>query len=208
MGMMASQVTSLMIVYSTVYSGTDQRKHQSSTSLAFVRGIHRWIPRTNGQLRRKCFHLMTSTCTEYPGLSTLNIMVEYSLIEWLIFNLVEQLSPMLISIWIQLNTRFTEYKHLNYSQVVLVVVGLQNHITTLPRKHWIFYEAYLVVKVQIITPTHHSVEQGWRVTKPISSTWSFSRCFGIKKKLFVCDISCPYLAGIPAAQIRQHKGTI
>ena len=29
------------IVYSTVYSGADQRKHQSSASLAFVRGIHR-----------------------------------------------------------------------------------------------------------------------------------------------------------------------
>ena len=42
MGMMASQITSLMIVYSTIYSGTDQREHQSSMSLAFVRGIHRW----------------------------------------------------------------------------------------------------------------------------------------------------------------------
>ena len=41
MGMMASQITSLIIVYSHVYSGTDQRKHQSSASLAFVRGIHR-----------------------------------------------------------------------------------------------------------------------------------------------------------------------
>ena len=41
MGAMASQITSLTIVYSTVYSGADQRKHQSSTSLAFVRGIHR-----------------------------------------------------------------------------------------------------------------------------------------------------------------------
>ena len=37
---MASQITSLMIVYSTVYSGTDQRKHHSFASLAFVRGIH------------------------------------------------------------------------------------------------------------------------------------------------------------------------
>ena len=36
-----SQITSLTIVYSAVYSGTDQRKHQSSASLAFVRGIHR-----------------------------------------------------------------------------------------------------------------------------------------------------------------------
>ena len=41
MSKLASQVTSLTIVYSTVYSGTDQRKHQSSASLAFVREIHR-----------------------------------------------------------------------------------------------------------------------------------------------------------------------
>ena len=37
----ASQITSLMVVYPIVYSGADQRKHQSSASLAFVRGIHR-----------------------------------------------------------------------------------------------------------------------------------------------------------------------
>ena len=41
MSLMASQITSLTIVYSTVYWGADQRKHQSSASLAFVRGIHR-----------------------------------------------------------------------------------------------------------------------------------------------------------------------
>ena len=41
MGAMASQITSLTIVYSTVYLGADQRKHQSSASMAFVRGIHR-----------------------------------------------------------------------------------------------------------------------------------------------------------------------
>ena len=42
MGAMASEITRLTIVYSTVYSGTDQRKHQSSASLAIVLGIHRW----------------------------------------------------------------------------------------------------------------------------------------------------------------------
>ena len=42
MSSMASQITSLAIVYSVVYSDADQRKHQSSASLAFVRGIHRW----------------------------------------------------------------------------------------------------------------------------------------------------------------------
>ena len=41
MSAIASQITSLTIVYSIVYSDADQRKHQSSASLAFVRGIHR-----------------------------------------------------------------------------------------------------------------------------------------------------------------------
>ena len=45
MGAMASQITSLTIVYSVVYSCVDQRKHQSSASLAFDRRI----PGTNGQ---------------------------------------------------------------------------------------------------------------------------------------------------------------
>ena len=42
MGAMASQITSIMIVYTTVYSGADQRTHQSPASPAFARGIHRW----------------------------------------------------------------------------------------------------------------------------------------------------------------------
>ena len=42
MGAMTSQIPSLTIVYSTVYSDADQEKHQSSASLAFVWGIQRW----------------------------------------------------------------------------------------------------------------------------------------------------------------------
>ena len=42
MGAMASQITSLTIVYWPVYPGADERKHQSSASLACLRGIHRW----------------------------------------------------------------------------------------------------------------------------------------------------------------------
>ena len=66
MSMMASQITGVMIVYSTVCSGTGQRKHQSSASLAYVRGIHRWPVNSphKGPVtwRGKCFHLMTSSC--------------------------------------------------------------------------------------------------------------------------------------------------
>ena len=39
---MAPEITRLTIVYLAVYSGTNQRKHQTSVSVAFVRGIQRW----------------------------------------------------------------------------------------------------------------------------------------------------------------------
>ena len=63
----ASQITSLTVVYSTVYSDADQSKHQSSASLAFVWRSHRdrWIPHTKGQLRGKWFHLMTSSWNDH-----------------------------------------------------------------------------------------------------------------------------------------------
>ena len=41
LGAIASQITSLTIIYSIFYSDADQRKPQSSASLAFVREIHR-----------------------------------------------------------------------------------------------------------------------------------------------------------------------
>ena len=43
MSTMASQITGVSIVCWTVCSGADQRKHQSSASLAFVWGIHRQL---------------------------------------------------------------------------------------------------------------------------------------------------------------------
>ena len=61
MGVMASQITCVPTVCTTVCSGVHQRKHQTSASLAFVRGIHRWIPLTKGQYCRKCFHSMKSS---------------------------------------------------------------------------------------------------------------------------------------------------
>ena len=57
MGAIASQITCLTIVYSTVYSGADQSKHQSSASLAFVWGIHRGPVNSphKGPVTRKMF---------------------------------------------------------------------------------------------------------------------------------------------------------
>ena len=64
MSAMASQITSLTIVYSIVYSGADQRKHQSSASLAFV--PHKW------PVTRKMFPFDESSCIyDYGYIDTL-----------------------------------------------------------------------------------------------------------------------------------------
>ena len=57
MGAMASQITGVLMVCSTVCSGTDHRKYQSSASLAFMRGMHRWPMNSphKGPVTRKMF---------------------------------------------------------------------------------------------------------------------------------------------------------
>ena len=72
-----SQITSLTTVYSAVYSDAVQRKHQSSASLAFVRGIHRWpvnSPHKWRVTRKSFFHLMTSSW--YQNFTTWHVQVE------------------------------------------------------------------------------------------------------------------------------------
>ena len=63
MGQVTFQITCASIACSTICSSADQRKHQSSASLAFVWGIHRWTGNSPHKrpITRKCFHLMTSS---------------------------------------------------------------------------------------------------------------------------------------------------
>ena len=72
MSVMASQIASASVVCSTVCSGADRRKHQSSVPLAFVRGIHRWpvdFPH-KGPVTRKVFSfddvIMWNPCDALP----------------------------------------------------------------------------------------------------------------------------------------------
>ena len=73
MGTVVSQITSPTIVYLTVYSGADQRKHQSSASLAFVRGVYRWpVNSCKWPVTRKIFsfddvimHFLLATILSY-----------------------------------------------------------------------------------------------------------------------------------------------
>ena len=63
---MESQTAGGSIVYSSVCSGADQRKQQSSAALVFVRGIHRSPMNSphKGPVTRKMFPLMTSSCAD------------------------------------------------------------------------------------------------------------------------------------------------
>ena len=66
MGLIASQITSLTIVYSVQIKENIKAPRHWPLCGEFTR--NRWIPRTNGQLCGNCFHLMTSSCdTNYIG---------------------------------------------------------------------------------------------------------------------------------------------
>ena len=95
---MASQITSLKVVYSAFYSNTDQRKHQSSASLAFVWGSHRdrWIPHTNGQLRGKCFRLMTSSWNQ-KGEVTMYIVSSVKMFAYIGVTIIDSSESILVN---------------------------------------------------------------------------------------------------------------
>ena len=75
MSTMASKTTGVSIVCSTVCRGADQRTHQRSLSLAFVRGIHRWPLDSPHKwpVTRKCFRLITSSCASLCASTHLGI---------------------------------------------------------------------------------------------------------------------------------------
>ena len=86
MGAMTSQITSLATVYLSVYSGAGKRKHRSSASLAFVRGIHRWpvIPPHKWPVTRKMFpfddvimDIENALCGKYR-----HVRVSYRVLLW------------------------------------------------------------------------------------------------------------------------------
>ena len=106
----ASPITSLTVVYSTVYSDADQRKHQRSATLAFVWGIHRdrWIPRTKGQLRGKCFHLMTSSWNHSIIKLQNTVRCHYNMVQYckILYKYLQKLSRILVRCW---TTKDTPY---------------------------------------------------------------------------------------------------
>ena len=88
MSAMASRITTLTIGYSTVYSGADQRKHQSSAPLAFGRLIHRWPLNSShtGPVTRKMFpfdDVIMRVVIHSPTIQTYMNGNSYRYIHWL-----------------------------------------------------------------------------------------------------------------------------
>ena len=78
MSAIASQIVSVPIVYWAVCSGADQRKHQSSASLALVRGIHRWTVNSphKGPVTRKMYpfdDVIMNKWSYLPGVANKNV---------------------------------------------------------------------------------------------------------------------------------------
>ena len=132
----ASQITSLTVVYSTVYSDAYQRKHQSSASLAFVWGIHRgrWIPRTKDQLRGKCFHLMTSSCSvqKYKAIGQLKwIIWKNEISRDLILRYVSEYFWRCTSLLLYFHHHYAEMKTISSKIIIIYSWGFIGHL-------WIF----------------------------------------------------------------------
>ena len=128
MGAMASQITNLTIVYSPVYSGVDQRKHQSSAPLAFVRGIHRWPVNSPNErpvfYTEKCFHLMTSSCAK--GLCGCGNPPAFwhRYVANCLFNVIQDSGPRIYqsSIFCHCPTKAILGRHLQYDELTVCVL--------------------------------------------------------------------------------------
>ena len=163
MGTMASQITSLTIVYSTVYSGADQRKHQSSASLAFVRGIHRGPVNSPHKwpVTRKIYPfddvIMISSaicdcflCTYLPLLSTL------ILTKWSIFCIL-QFQMHLKKVYILISLKFVPWGPID-NKSLLALLCLQKASSHYLKQYWpSSLTPYNVIRPQIHFTTSHTV---------------------------------------------------
>ena len=129
MSAMVSQITSLAIVYSTVYSDTDQRNHQSTASLAFVRGSHRWPVNSlhKWPVTRKIFPFddVTIVVREWGhGWTTVSLTYWGSIFHWLPLYIAQVFPIRLPLIWFYPEIAIhTQYVELSYSTDVVCTLS-------------------------------------------------------------------------------------
>ena len=129
---MAFQINGVSLVCSTVCPGADKTKHQSSASLAFVRGINR--PPVNspheGSVTRKWLHLMTSSSCSIKSLRHGVIKLGWHwLREWLLPDGIKPLTD-------PIRLKATWYEFENYLSKIIVASSRAQWVTILrPKKN-------------------------------------------------------------------------
>ena len=132
MGAMASQITGVSMVWSTVFSGADYRKPQSSTWLAFVRGIYQWPVDSShkGPVTRECFYLMTSSWTKNKlfGLWRKVYIIDIFIrIEWSMFerNGSYPLSNIYVFYHSETIKLYAIYKRCDHLDIIKPIIGVK-----------------------------------------------------------------------------------
>ena len=122
MNSLASQITSLTIVYSTVYSGANQRKHRSSAWRAFVQGIHRWPVNSphKGPVTRKMFRFDDVIMT--PTVGTLLWFVGIGRVVPVLHALGQSCEETR-RIWIHQSQEFTNSWWYHYITVIIMIMS-------------------------------------------------------------------------------------
>ena len=131
---MVSQITSISIVYSTVCLGADQRKHQSSASLAFVRGIHQWSVNLPAQRAAENVSIWEHNCVTKMG-NTFIIGILYVSNERSWFGQFLQIrSSCFLSFFLPLSFQIAHCNHLNstciYFYIPFTLFQLTSHAAT------------------------------------------------------------------------------
>ena len=164
MSAVASHITSPKIVYSIVYSGADQRKHQSSASLAFVRGIHRWPMNSphKGPVTRKMFPFddVIMKCPHVDGI-TFRRLLYWVLSTW---QLLMGLLTRIPSIW-------RPFLSERYLVVDLGIQGLMNFYVYM--HIYIYINGCSPIKMGVHRHTHVRFSSG---TKQTSYAHSGNNC--------------------------------
>ena len=135
----ASQTTRVSLVWSTVCSGEDQRKHQSSASLAFVRGIHWWPVDSphKGPVRRHHASISFKMCN--------------------VTNKFNGITPMPISqycnIYFYANTPYCSWNCLFFDELFVMYFRLHvlfmSYLWCTKLKHYLWYTSY-VLKISVL----------------------------------------------------------
>ena len=165
---MASQITSLTVVYSIAYSDADQRKHQSSASLAFVRGIHRRpVSPNKGPVTRKLFPFDDVIMVGLVNPETTYNVIELQLTTQWFVSVTDGMAPSRNQ---TSHTSFLSENRLEQSETISFLIYSNTGVTQLMvRPIWQHKSESTLAQVMacFLTATSHYLKQCWLIISKV-----------------------------------------